>query len=393
MKKLKSKTLLKMLLGLLLIGQVSISEAVDLSKVDGIVLSDTLDFPTFTSDISSVDVFLGISGEDKGRSGDVVGNGRIWSNPDFNLDDLFLSPEDRLKRNSDFDNYLDLLGIDPTQARSGDVVGNGGGFYESQAYFYYHNLAKHIISSFEQTYVDFTEGEKVVLQRILDHTPIFGEEGKLIFLSQQGHPTFFFDEDVDPAPRVAKTGFDHTYPIFINRDMIYEKTERHSTFWIGVLVHELGHQVGVENHTFLEELGGKVALVARLDKDEISYTFDENNILQVIVYNHKFLHGTADITVNFRDLRSSTSSLKPVDLVSVCGILDFGGMVLKNLHWEDKPEMRNNVHGEYMQMVAKSWANVKCFDRSTGVFFDRSRDAKVIIQVFRGRLDVNLHLN
>lgn len=326
--------------------------------------------------------------ETEARSGDVVGNGRIWDNP--SLDHLFLSPEEREDRNDRFDIFLDLMGIDPSEARSGDVVGNGGGVYETQAYFYYHNLAKHIVSTFDQDFVKFTDDEIVVLRRILDHMPLFGEQGKLVFLSQASQPGFFFEQNVDEAPRLAKTGFSFSYPIFINREMVYENFDKTSSQWINVLIHELGHQVGVKNHLLLEELGAKVATVAQTDKEQLRYHFDKDHSLEIVVFNHSFVNGVADVNVTFADQSVSLRGLNSQEIKGICGNLSFGGIQFENLHWEKRPGFLQA--GEPLTVKAAAWAKVKCQDEAAGLFYDRSRDVTFDIVLETSSVEANIKI-
>ncbi|MCR9204150.1 MAG: hypothetical protein NXH75_06210 [Halobacteriovoraceae bacterium] len=373
----------------------------EIKPIDGIIILD--ETPQEIKDLQmgdtftpSVDIFLGLdkdttTGTDR-LSGDVVGNGRIWNDPSKpGMDDyLFVSPEERDDRNSSFDTFLEYMGINPEHARSGDVVGNGGGIHESQAYFYYHNLAKHIVSTFDQDFVSFSQDEKKVLREILNLMPLFGEQGKIVFLNPVQYPGFFFDEEVDEAPRLAKTGFDHSYPIFFNREMVYESFEKNTGIWISILIHELGHQAGVANHNLLEELGAKVALVASTDKELLKYEFDKNNTLEVVVYNHSFVNGFADVNITFRDQSSSLEGLAGQEIRDVCENLSFGGIQFENLHWESRPEVSDD--GSHVIVNAKAWAKVKCHDKNTGVFYDRSRDVTFNVEIYTEEVKAHLKM-
>lgn len=397
--------LIKILLVLLMVlpyAKAQSSETKKFENVDGIIVVDEIpeglsNFQMGDPLTPSVEIFLGL---DKNKtnsgtsalSGDVVGNGRLWDDPAMpGMDDhLFISPEDRNNRNDHFNTFLEYMGIDPEQARSGDVVGNGGGVHESQAYFYYHNLAKHIVSTFDQEFVVFSDDEKKVLREILNLMPLFGEQGKLVFLSPEQYPGFFFDEEVDQAPRLAKTGYDHKYPIFFNRAMVYESFEKNTGTWISILIHELGHQVGVANHNLLEELGAKVALVASTEKEQLKYEFNKENVLEVIVYNHSFVNGVADVNITFRDQSAPLSGLAGKEVRDVCGNLSFGGIQFQNLHWNSRPKVSRD--GTHVQVHANAWAKVKCHDKNTGVFYDRSRDVSFKVEIYTKEVKAKLEM-
>ncbi|MCF8059540.1 MAG: hypothetical protein K9K67_09605 [Bacteriovoracaceae bacterium] len=317
-------------------------------------------------------------------SGDTVGNGFVIETDDYTIDggNFFLSPEEREKRNDIFNEILENdLGDfwnDTTRSMSGDTVGNGGGLLESQAYFYYHNLVKHIISSFEQHFIEFNLTEKKVLLAILDILKKEDRNGKILFLSEFRYPNFFHTLGFDPAPRIAKTGFSPEFPIFVNLDAIY-RSNSNPRFWIGVLIHELGHQAGVAHHGFLDELGSKVMNVSEMNKSEIEMVIKENQVVELGYYNHDFIDGLPDLYVSYEQKLHSIDIGESQIFNNICGEgLNFGGVSLSNLHWKDRGVF--DV-ADTMKITAKGWASVKCLDEEAGIFYDKNLDIQVEISI------------
>lgn len=329
-------------------------------------------------------------------SGDTVGNGHVTGNSedDFTgegedgINDIYLDPVERYRRNNNLNNLMDQLGIDPTTIRSGDTVGNGGGLLESQAYFYYHSLTKHIISVFEQEIIDFSDAEKAVLQEILNGVTRSSSQGKILFISEKEYPGFFFNKDVDPAPRVAKTGFSLEFPIFINRDMVYQRMDKNPRFWLGLLVHEMGHQIGVANHTFLEELGAKVVSVSEINKSELRIELTPNEYVNVSYYNHNFIEAVPDMFVTYKDRLVNVQNWNSRAIREACGPSHiFSGLNVSNVHWENR-----GVFGftESARLAAGAWGDVRCYDEYSGAFYNKLLDLHIVIDIDNNYLNAQV---
>ncbi|GEM_PF-1789395 len=341
--------------------------------------------PEFRTDKALVDFRAALSG-------DTVGNGYVIDNENhgtIDFDDIFLNPSVRESRNLQFKINLDSIGIDPRNIRSGDTVGNGGGLLEAQVSFYYHNLAKHIISSFEQSFVNFDENENKVLLDILNILSDYEGEGKVIFLSEADYPDFFHLKGFDPAPRVAKTGFSSEFPIFINRDLAYRRMDN-PRLWIGLLIHELGHQVGVGNHTFLEELGTKVINVSEVNKAEIEMTITEDLIVGLGYYNHDFVDGVPDLYVTYGEKLHRIEGWSNQGFREVCGKgLYYGGVSISNLHWKDRG-LTDMVYD--LRVTAGGWASVKCLDKAAGVYYNEYVDIEVVVNIGDGPMNTEVKI-
>lgn len=274
---------------------------------------------------------------------------------------------------------MDSLGIDPETIRSGDTVGNGGGLLEAQANFYFQSLSKHIISVFEQEIVDFTDQEKMILTMILNGVAQSDNNNKLLFVSEDDYPGFFFNRDLDPAPRVAKTGFDLSYPIFINRDVVYQRKDANPRFWLGLLVHEMGHQVGVKNHTYLDNLGAKVVLVSEMNKSDLHLELLPNKPITMSYYNHDFFEAVPDMFVSFGDKLVTVTNWDSKAIRTACGNdHQFNGLNISNVHWENR-----GIFGftEAVRVVAGGWGDVRCFDETSGAYYNKLIDLHIRIDI------------
>lgn len=140
---------------------------------------------------------------------------------------------------------------------SGDIVGNGGGLTEQNFISAYYNTQTAIQNCLDNFECGVTDEERKVLKEI-DSVYIekFNQERPLIFLNEEVANGFFKSEE-DQATRIAKTGFTAESPIFINLNEAASISTNISAM-IGIIIHELGHQTGIANHSALDQVGAKV---------------------------------------------------------------------------------------------------------------------------------------
>jgi len=311
-------------------------------------------------------------------SGDVVGNGRIVID-DFNWggsnSNLYLNKEERQRRNGEFDYILDHLDLNPYSSGTGDVVGNGGGFLESHLSYFLHILDRHLYSALSQDAVKFDEFEKRVITQILYELPKMRPD-KLRFITGKKAKVLFFIPGVDQAPRIAKTGFSPEYPIYLNTELIYKESRGSDHLLLSILVHELGHQVGVADHGLLDNLAAKVVQVAELNSEKIRTRLALGD-LTVTIHNH--LHQSAPSNVY---LYYGETSVKPLEwnlaqLRTVCRGDYIYSAVVYNLHWSSRQTGMDS--GVFLE--AKGWLDVECMHRGNGSFYKRDRNLEISIAV------------
>lgn len=153
-------------------------------------------------------------------------------------------------------------------------------------------------------YLKVSKEERVILKEIAK-VARSGRDNRdvLIFLSGKRYPGFFQDVS-DPQVRVAKTIFEPAAPIFINLDQVYDSsTSQPSVDYpssLAILIHELGHQVGVRSHSSLDDLGSKFRSYISSDSDEVSRIVGEDH-LTLSVLNLQLPRQRALMTLSFGD--------------------------------------------------------------------------------------------
>ncbi|POB14119.1 hypothetical protein [Halobacteriovorax sp. DA5] len=141
---------------------------------------------------------------------------------------------------------------------SGDIVGNGSGLIEQNFSFAYLNLQRAIFNCLSNKYECQIDAlEEAVLREInqLFINKIYMKR-PLIFVSKEYAGEFFHNND-DMTARIAKTGFNQQSHIFINLEES-EIIANDIPAMISILIHELGHQIGIISHSYLDQLGTKV---------------------------------------------------------------------------------------------------------------------------------------
>ena len=313
-------------------------------------------------------------------TGDIVGNGRLTNDDPRS----YLTPSEVEKRNEQFDQILDNLNINPFSSGTGDVVGNGGGILESHAHYYYQTIERHILSSFSQTTIDFSYFERNILQKILYSLPLMAND-KLRFLSGDDALALFLVAGSDKAPRVAKTGFSPSYPIYINIERLYEKIESTPKFLLGLLIHELGHQVGIADHGVLDSLASKVVQVSELNKEEIKSRLALGD-LTITIHNHFYQSSPSDIFFSYASLEMETLKWDMDSLRKVCGTGYVYSAIVSNLHWSNRKV--DLMNGAYLE--AKGWLDIECMSSLTGMITQRKRNLEVSIELIDNKIKTEM---
>jgi hypothetical protein len=309
-------------------------------------------------------------------SGDIVGNGWISPKVDENeIEKLFLSPEEIERRNDYFENFLEQIGVEQEVFQSGDVVGNGSGFFETQGAYFMESMPKNIIEALNQKAVVFHSHEKEILLRILDNLQT--ELSPVLIVSESDFPGLFFNRKDERSPRIAKTGFSSGLPIFINRDVLDNRTSVMDTlYWVGLLTHELGHQAGVASHFVLDKLAAKIRLVLSLGEKRITFPAINSEEIKVEVINHHYVQSAPDLYVSQGKNIVSISEWDSEQMKEACGELLYTGFELSNLHWLNYGTY-NSVYE--LELSLGAWARVRCVDPETKGVHTRYKDLKLDI--------------
>ena len=149
-------------------------------------------------------------------------------------------------------------------SRGGDIIGNGGGIAESNFVHAYARIYKLIDNCLSSNYCTRNEKDFYDLLNIREASANnIRNIDRLIFSSPDKMPEIFYTHDADVV-RLAVTGLKATDPIYVNLDLLYTKKngkEFPALSYgeiVAILIHEMGHNVGIKDHTHLDFLGSLV---------------------------------------------------------------------------------------------------------------------------------------
>ncbi|WP_127718190.1 hypothetical protein [Halobacteriovorax sp. HLS] len=178
----------------------------------------------------------------------------VFTSNIFAIEEIMLSPQRRIELNREFSiqtaPLIDAFG-------SGDIVGNGGGLLEQNFYHAYYSVQTAIENCLSNIQCYTNSDQKKVLKDINNlFIKKIGQKNILIFL-KNSQTNDFFEDEYDNTQRLAKTGFSYEHPIFINLERA-ESITNNVPAMISILIHELGHQVGIASHGYLDRISAKV---------------------------------------------------------------------------------------------------------------------------------------
>lgn len=249
----------------------------------------------------------------------------------------------------------------PAFSGGGSVVGNGAGTVESSFQQMYYSLTKIIPSCSAVVKCDLTRDEKSVLAQILKIINLNeNKKDRLVFLSEKLNPGFFTTGSSEVF-RIAKTYLNQNSPIFVNTDLLYTEDGRPAIKLqdvVRILIHEIGHQTGIEDHASLDILGSKVASYSeestfyyryKIEEDNSSVSFAVTNLEQpikssVVVFNWK--------NSKLHDLTG------PISAAITCNFLSesYAGIEISNGHF---------ILSENGLLSLNAWVDISCYDSSS----------------------------
>ncbi|OFZ48730.1 MAG: hypothetical protein A2381_05265 [Bdellovibrionales bacterium RIFOXYB1_FULL_37_110] len=257
---------------------------------------------------------------------------------------------------------------------SGDLVGNGGGIGEQNFRYVYQKLPTYIQKCTGSNLCPIGKKYQTLLREMI---PLINNNLKnkdaIIFLSEKRYPGFFHDQN-DPEERVAKTAYLKGSPIFINLDFVYRdvmKSHMPLHEMAGILVHELGHQLGELSHSMLDDLSAQFRSVITDSLIEDNTTvFD--NLVEIDIYNSvdDSQRSLIELKINNRLMNIQ----KKVDSKLVCEKGRVFGYRITNTHWE-RPY--DNQSGQLV-VNYKGWIDYLCMDEK-GLLWSYNKDITFIM--------------
>lgn len=258
----------------------------------------------------------------------------------------------------------------------GDIIGNGGGIAEIRLHQIFERLPRLLRGCLTLTQCELATSERAKLAAIVqvakDNRDL---PYRLIFVSGKEYPLFFSSPDLKVI-RTAKTGFTSRLPIFVNRDHLYRHgvPSLETDEMLSLLVHELGHQVGIREHNKLDQLGGRVSQFVMNGSSHINRRFDGWLMEWQVV---SFLQPTnwAEMWWSWGEQAYSlTPGLRQSAKCDDPDRFAVGGRVT-NIHWQ-----RDTIERESRVARLGAWLKLFCED-SSGLIWDEDKDLQIEIHL------------
>lgn len=181
-----------------------------------------------------------------------------------------------------------IRNIQIERSGGGDIIGNGGGLAEQNFTYALTQLTDFIQETIKAGLVSGADVAPLKLIAQASRLEAMKAD-KLIFLSGKSNPGFF-DAEHDPEVRLAKTGFTQDAPIFVNLDLLYRKTGDVVEMlpvpvMIASLVHEIGHNVGLTDHAYLDFLGARVRQMVEREYQRTHRQLTETTRIEMVSIN------------------------------------------------------------------------------------------------------------
>ena len=191
-----------------------------------------------------------------------------------------------------------------------------------------------------------------------------------MFTSDSARPAFF-ETGLGQAHRVAQTGFIPTVPIYFNTDQFYNANGTPALdlpILTSILIHELGHQAGIVEHAYLDQLGSRIRNWLMNRTFELGYQYP-NSSLKILSINYATQNSTPDLY--FVDDIGSNSLVKVLAPVARCAdpMEILIGWSVINLHWDSQLNMSEMNMSKTVGLLASSktdsltlvgWLELEC---------------------------------
>lgn len=181
----------------------------------------------------------------------------------------------------------------------------------------------------------------------------------------------FFETGLGQAHRVAQTGFIPRVPIYFNTDQFYNANGTPALdlpVLTSILIHELGHQAGIVEHAYLDQLGPRIRNWLMNRTFELGYQYP-NSSLKILSINYANQNSTPDLY--FVDDMGSNSLVIVLAPVARCAdpMEILIGWSLINLHWDSQLNMSQMNMSKTVGLLASSktgsltlvgWLELEC---------------------------------
>lgn len=248
-------------------------------------------------------------------------------------------------------------------ARGGDgggvIVGNGAGVVEGNFQHAFQSLETVLPACLQNEYCQLTDSEKDTLATIYVLATVNNDNrDRFIFLSEKQNPGFFTTGETE-GNRIAKTFPRVGSPIYVNTDLLYNDGQPALNFAAisSLIIHELGHQAGVEDHQYLDVIGAKVAAFMVMKTNHYAYTPENEKPIVFSITNHGPGLKRPLLMFNFKNQKS----------VNLTQILWQSSSCKSEQEVRTSIELTNGhfLFDEVNHLKFKAWISVKCTDHKT----------------------------
>jgi hypothetical protein len=265
----------------------------------------------------------------------------------------------------------------------GTLVGNGAGIVEQNIIFAYDALPRSIDSCLSTPQVcGVLPADVDQLQKI---RAVAAENratsDRIQFVSEQAHPGFFNTEE-GQAQRLAKTGNTAAAVIFWNSDLFYQVDQTPALDMAAITaiwVHELGHQAGNPDHSYLDQLGARIRLLMLTSSISLAYNDAASNTqIQIKSYNYSaFSSNTAMYLSDGNSSYALSPAVKPLlKCSSTAKTADLIGWTITNMSWDSRL-VRNGNNTSFLPFTA--WVKAHCLE--DGTLHDYDQDVHFHMQL------------
>ncbi|QDK43396.1 hypothetical protein DOM21_18450 [Bacteriovorax stolpii] len=274
---------------------------------------------------------------------------------------VYLPDEDRAELNQKFLK----ISLQAMKASGGaDIVGNGGGAVEQASLYIYRSLDRYISQCLNNKDCYQDSERREVLKKIREVVLKNREEkNRLVFLSGENFEKYMQDE-LDPEIRVAKTGFSDEFPIFINLAEAhnYPKDSLYASM-VALLVHEIGHQVGVASHSYLDDLALSVRSMMEANTKEFTYDVLGNQFVFTLFASSN-QYDFAQYVLEYNGEKYEVPSLMTAYKCTNGDKLV--GANLENLYWE-----KGRTANYHYILSLNAWGEFACERKNKTVYFEQ----------------------
>ncbi len=251
---------------------------------------------------------------------------------------------------------------------AGGIDGGGTGKGEQNVAFAMLNLDKYLELCLSTPACRLSADETVLLQSIRANLGESNQRaGLLEFRAGKDYPGFFV---IDGQLKIARTGYQSGSTIYINTDLLTSTGSRGEVVAISVaeavsiLVHELGHHLGEENHQKLDFLGNKVSSLVLLHTQVIDLGRYQRHIEATLIdfggsdsFTQLFLSDSEKM-IDLTSLIQNQIGMCPLNHMpdfDATGEFPLIGLWINNLHWRKG----SNLGSRYEQPM-RARVNIFC---------------------------------